>query len=102
MPSSLRKSAVLAVALAATACSSTRFEHFISIDPPDASVYINGTRQGKGDRRVHEFDFTNAQRVWVQAVHPDFRSEARQVTQSELERTAAARTDITISLGARR
>lgn len=101
MPALLRKSAALAVLLAATACSSTTVEHFISIDPPDASVYINGVRCGKGDRRIHVFDFANAERVWVQAVHRDFRPEVLPLDRRTLERMAAARTDVTISLGRR-
>lgn len=101
MSATLRTSACLAALLAATACTSTSVEHFVSIDPPDASVYINGVRKGKGDRRIHVFDFTNAERVWVQAVHRDFHPEALPLDRSTLERMAESRTDVTISLGRR-
>lgn len=87
--------------LVATACTSTSVEHFITIDPPDASVYINGVRSGKGDRRIHVLDFSQSERVWIQAVHRDFHPEALPLDRRTLERMVSARTDVTISLGRR-
>ena len=99
MPSSLRKSAALTVMLAATACSAAPLEHYIMSDPPDASIYVNGKRVGKGDNLLHQFDFSQSDRVWISAVHPDWRAETKSFTANQIRRYKADRKNIPFSLG---
>ena len=99
MPSSLRKPVALAALLAATACSAAPLEHYITSDPPDATIFVNGKREGKGDNLLHQFDFSKSQRVWISAVHPDWRAETKPFTASQIRRYQADKKNIPFSLG---
>jgi hypothetical protein len=76
--------AVVVAALAAAACSSSSYERVVSVNPPDASLYINGEKVGKGDARPRDFDFAEVDRVCIQAVHPDYLPHIEWKTQKEL------------------
>lgn len=75
MTKRLLKSALLASLLGLTACGSASFSRVVSINPPNASLYINGERVGNGDKRVRRFSFSKEKRIYIQAVHPDFYPE---------------------------
>ena len=42
----------------------------IAVDPPTASIYVNGEKVGAGGRRVHDIDFGPYERVCIQAIAP--------------------------------
>ncbi|MFY9344189.1 MAG: serine/threonine-protein kinase [Planctomycetota bacterium] len=44
----------------------------LSVNPPDATVYLNGERIGPGNARPVRFDFSEHARVYVQCLHPDY------------------------------
>ena len=98
MSSRLAKSAILLALLGATACSSTSVQRVVSINQADASLYINGDYVGKGDARPRDFDFGNVQRVYVQAVHPDYQPVTEWFTMNDLTRMAATNTDLKITM----
>lgn len=60
--------AVLLGLLACAGCGSATYKLGIVVDPPTASVYVNGERVGPGGRRVYEIDFGRDERVCIQAV----------------------------------
>ena len=101
MSSRLPTSALLLALLGAAACSSTSVQRVVSINPSDASLYINGEYVGKGDRRPRDFNFANVQRVYVQAVHPDYQPETEWFTMQDMARMAATNTDLKITLRSR-
>ena len=98
MPSRFVKSALLLAMFGATACSSTTLQRVVSINPSDASLYINGEYVGKGDRRPRDFNFAQVERIYVQAVHPDYQPVTEWFTMRDLERMAATDTDLKITM----
>lgn len=62
--------AILLGLLACAGCGSTTYKVGIDIDPPTASVFINGERVGPGGKRVYEVDFGADERICIQAVAP--------------------------------
>ncbi|MCC6785188.1 MAG: PEGA domain-containing protein [Planctomycetes bacterium] len=42
----------------------------VTSDPTNATIYVNGQRQGQAPVKVI-LPFDQGERVWVQAVHPD-------------------------------
>lgn len=90
MPSRSIQIAMLSALLGATACSSPVYQRVVVSNPPDATIYINGVKAGKGDRQLHDFDFTEVGRVYVQAVHPDYEPEFRWFTEQKMRDEIAA------------
>lgn len=99
MPTRFCRPLTLIAILAATSCSAAPLEHYIRCDPPDASIYINGKREGKGDNLLHRFDFTSAKRVWISAVHPDMRAETKAFTPSQIRKFIDDEKNIPFTLG---
>ncbi|MCK5945216.1 MAG: hypothetical protein KAI24_24720 [Planctomycetes bacterium] len=66
------KTALLGSLLGLTACGSANYSRVVSINPPEASLYINGEKVGNGDKRERSFSFARHKRHYIQAVHPDF------------------------------
>lgn len=56
--------------LACTACGTSTYKVGIAVDPPTASIYVNGEKVGAGGRSVYEIDFGVDERVCIQAVAP--------------------------------
>jgi hypothetical protein len=79
----LRRSAVPLLLLALPACSST-LKVGISVDPPSASVFINGVRDGQGTRRIHDIDFGDNERICVQAAAPGFEPLCEMLTKQQV------------------
>lgn len=99
MPFSLRKTVALSAVLFVPACAAAPLEHYIMSDPPDATIFVNGKREGKGDNLLHEFNFSQDKRVWISAVHPDWRAETKAFTESQIRRYIRDKKNISFSLG---
>jgi uncharacterized protein YcfL len=84
--------------LALCACSSSSFVRVVSVNPPDASVYINGQRVGAGNSRPQTFDFKRNQRIYVQATHPDYQPEIEWFDRDKLEQMVDSNTEVKITL----
>ena len=93
----LRVAALLSL-LPLAACGSASYVRLLSVNPPDAAVYINGERVGQGSRRPHTFDFSNCSRVYVQATHPDYQPETEWFTQEKMEQMVATDTPVALTL----
>ncbi len=92
---------ILLPLLALCACNSTSFVRVVSVNPPDASVYINGVRVGAGDSRPQKFDFGNNKRVYVQATHPDYQPELEWFDLEKMEHMVDTDTNVKLTLRAR-
>lgn len=92
------RSLVLAPALCLAGCGSSTYMHTLSVNPPDASVYVNGVRVGQGSSRPVEFDFTESPRVCVQATHPDYIPEMEWFTLAKLKHMMSTNTPVTLTL----
>ena len=84
MPRSLCCSAVASFALLLLPSCSSTLKVGISIDPPSASVFVNGTRVGQGARRIHEIDFGQSERICVQAAAPGFEPMCEMLTKQQV------------------
>lgn len=87
--------------LALCACSSSSFVRVVSVNPPDAAVYINGVRMGPGDSRPQKFDFRSNQRIYVQATHPDYQPEIEWFDLERMEQMVDTNTNVKLTLRAR-
>ena len=74
----------LALCLPCAGCGSTTYTVGIVIDPPTASIYINGEKVGSGGRRVHEIDFGPYDRVCIQAVAPSHEPYFEMLTRQQI------------------
>jgi hypothetical protein len=92
---------VLLAVSCAGACSSSTYQRVVSVNPPDATLYINGVKVGKGDRRPREFDFATVGRVCVQAVHPEYKPEVEWLTEADMRNLVDTNTDLKITLSPR-
>ncbi len=94
---SLRTVSPLAL-LALAACGSSGYVRVVSVNPPDASVYINGERVGQGSSRPYTFDFGDTERICVQATHQDYNPEIEWFDRARLDQMIAANLPIAITL----
>ncbi len=92
------RSVLFAVPLALTACSSSSFVRVVSVNPPDASVYINGERVGQGSSRPQTFDFSQCDEIFVQATHPDYQPELERFTLQKMKNMMATNTEVRLTL----
>lgn len=83
--------------VATTACSSTPVR-VLSVNPPDASVYVNGQRIGQGSSRPQAFDFSQYSRIYIQATHPDYLPEIEWFTPEKIEQMISLNTDVKLTL----
>jgi hypothetical protein len=88
----------LVAATSLAGCSSSTYMHMLSVNPPDASVYVNGIRVGQGNSRPVEFDFTECPRISVQATHPDYQPEMEWFTLQKLKHMMGNNTPVTLTL----
>ena len=93
-----RSTLLMCTALLATACSSTSRSMFISVNPPQAALYINGEPVGNGDKRPHTLSFAESERIYVQAAAPDFEPRIDWFTLQQLDEMIDRNLDILISL----
>ena len=92
------RSAALVSLLGLAACGSSSYVRLLSVNPPDASVYINGEHVGQGNRRPYTFSFTNCSRIYVQATHPDYQPQTEWFTQEKMEQMVATDTPVALTL----
>lgn len=86
MPIAHLRTALLFLALPGIpACGTTTYRVPIQIDPPTAHVYINGKKVGQGDRFVHQIDFSQAERVCIQAAAKGYEPRTLLLTRDELK-----------------
>jgi|LakMenE01Jun11ns_1017448.scaffolds.fasta_scaffold8047005_1 hypothetical protein len=93
--------AVLFASLCAGACGAPIYQRVVSVNPPDASLYINGVKVGNGDRRPRDFDFTDVGRVCIQAVHPEFKPKVEWYSEVEMRKLVNTNTDLKMTLSPR-
>jgi hypothetical protein len=93
-----RISAVLGGLLLLSACSSSSRNLVVSVNPPEASVYINGELAGKGNSRPHELSFANCERIYIQATAPNFEPRTEWFTMKQLDEMIDHSLDINITL----
>jgi hypothetical protein len=96
-----RRSALLLSLSALAACGSSGYTRVMSVNPPDASVFLNGERVGQGSSRPYTFDFSQNERIYVQATHPDYQPEIEWFDAARIEQMIASNLDIKITLRAR-
>jgi hypothetical protein len=87
-----------ATLLLLAACGSSSYVRVVSVNPPDASVYINGERVGQGSSRPYTFDFTDCERIYVQATHPDYNPEIEWYDRARIEQMIAANLPVALTL----
>lgn len=80
----LRCPAVLSLCLLTLPSCSSVLKVGISVDPPSATVFINGVRDGQGARRIHDVDFGEYERVCVQAAAPGFEPMCEMLTKQQV------------------
>lgn len=93
--------AVVLPLLALCACNSSSFVRVVSVNPPEASLYINGEKVGNGNSRPRTFDFKQTQRIYVQATHPDYTPEIEWFDLEKIQQMIDTNTDVKITLRAR-
>lgn len=93
----LHSAALLSLSTLA-ACGSSAYVRVVSVNPPDASVYINGERVGQGSSRPYTFDFGSCDRIYVQATHPDYNPELEWYDRARIEQMIDANLPVTLTL----
>lgn len=71
--------------LALAACGSSGHKLMISVNPPEAALFINGHPVGQGSRRVHTLEFGDNERIYVQATAENHRPYFEWLTVQMLE-----------------
>ena len=84
MPSPLAKSTLLVSVLGLAACSSSSYTREVSINPPQATLYINGVASGSGDKQLVTFSFAEHKRIWLQARQGDCKPRMRVLTEKDM------------------
>jgi hypothetical protein len=84
--------------LALAACGGSAYTRVVSVNPADASVYINGERVGQGSSRPYTFDFADCERICVQATHPDYNPETEWYDRNRLQAMIDANLPVAITL----
>lgn len=94
----LLRSAILLPAVALAACGGARYVRTVSVNPPDATVYVNGEKIGQGSSRPYTFDFSGTERIWVQATHPDYLPEMEVFTVTDIQQRVDSNLDVKLTL----
>lgn len=93
-----RIGAILGALLLLPACSSSSRNMVVWVNPPEASVYINGEPAGKGNKRVHQLSFARSQRIYIQATAPNFTPRTDWFTLAQIDEMIARGLDISLTL----
>ena len=101
MRTSLHKAALCVALLGLAACGATSHTLVVSINPPEASLYINGEKVGNGDKRPRTFSFEKEKRYYLQAVHPDFKPMLEIHDEASLRRLVNANLPLKMTLSSR-
>ena len=92
------RSVILLPMLALAACGSSSYVRVVSVNPPDATVYINGERVGQGSARPCTFDFSKRARIYVQATHPDYQPAEEVFDQARIQQMIASDLPVKLTL----
>jgi len=84
--------------LALCACGSSTLSQAFTVSPSDASLYMNGEQVRKGTNLPLEFDFSNCDRVLIQAVSPGYESSELYLTERDIARLARGNEKLRIDL----
>jgi hypothetical protein len=87
--------------LALPACGGANYTRVVQVNPPDASLFINGEYVGKGSPRPYTFDFGNVETIYVQAAHPEYVPELEKFDRARIEQMIASNLDIRLTLRSR-
>ncbi|MCA8953152.1 MAG: hypothetical protein KDE27_26810 [Planctomycetes bacterium] len=74
-----------ALMLALAGCASSSEQVGITIDPPDAGVYLNGVRVNQGSKGVYEIDFSRSPRAFLQLTAYGYVPETHELTQRAVQ-----------------
>jgi hypothetical protein len=88
-------------ALLLASCGSSGYSRLVSVNPADASVYVNGERIGQGSSRPFTFDFSQCERIYVQATHPDYQPEFEWFTLEKIQQMIQTNTEVKLTLRSR-
>jgi hypothetical protein len=94
----LQRLAAIGALLLGAACSSTSRNMVVSVNPPEASVYINGELVGKGNKRVLELSFANSDRIYIQATAPSCEPRTDWFTMKQIDEMNDRGLDINMTL----
>jgi hypothetical protein len=94
--------AALAALVLLPACGSASHKMVIQVNPPEASVYINGQRVGQGERRPHDLSFDRQERVYVQATAPGYEPQIEWFDLQKVEDMIDRNLDLAMTLRQRR
>lgn len=97
-PARFVRFAILLPLAALAACNSSGYVRVVSVNPPDATVYINGERVGQGSSRPYTFDFAEVERIYVQATHPEYQPEVEVFDRARIEQMIATNLDVKLTL----
>ena len=97
----LRRLPLVLSALFLASCGSSGYSRLVSVNPADASVYINGERIGQGSSRPFTFDFSKSERIYVQATHPDYQPEFEWFDLEKIKNMIQTGTDVKLTLRSR-
>ncbi|MFY9344868.1 MAG: hypothetical protein WAT39_20410 [Planctomycetota bacterium] len=67
------------------ACGGAGYRRFIKVSPAEATLYMNGERVGSGDNRPYVFDFSQCDRIFVQATHPEYTPVTEEFDREKVE-----------------
>lgn len=84
MPSRFAKSTLLVSLLGLTACGSSSYRRPVSVNPPQATIYINGVESGSGDKKMVTFSFEKHKRIYLQARQKDHLPMLRVITEKDM------------------
>ena len=97
----LRRLPLALSALFLAACGSSGYSRLVSVNPAEASVYINGERIGQGSTRPYTFDFSKSERIYVQATHPDYQPEFEWFDLQKVQDMIRTGTEVKLTLRSR-
>ena len=100
MQSNLSRSrpAILLALLSLPACGTTKYTMGVVVDPPTATVYINGELVGPGGKRTYELDFSKAERVCLQATAYGYKPAREIWTRQQVVNQLAQYAEFTVNL----
>jgi hypothetical protein len=99
--SPLVRTAALAVLLALAGCASNRYTPIVKATPPEATVFVNGIKVGQGAPIPHTFDFSQCERIYVQAAHPDYEPFFQEYTELQMQQIVDAGLQVSVHMRAR-
>lgn len=95
------RSVILLPGMLLAACGGAGYVRVVSVNPPDATVYVNGEKIGQGSARPWTFDFSSVERIYVQATHPEYLPETEVFTVADIQQRIDSNLDVKLTLRSR-